>query len=53
MLNLGILELIPRQVRHMGLDITTKMYFAQISFLKGIGCFGMAMSGLEQEMFLS
>ena len=50
-LKIGGLDLILEKDSHLGLHIMTKMYFAHISYLSGIGHFLM-MVGILQEINL-
>jgi hypothetical protein len=49
----GGLDLILIKDSHMGLHIITKMYFAHISYLSGIGYFLMALIGILQKIILA
>ena len=50
---IGGLDMNVSKDSQLGLHIMTKMYFAHISYLSGIGGFMMALIGLLQEMILA
>ena len=52
-LGIGGLDMIVKKDIHMASHGMAKMYFVHISFLSGIGYFGMALTGILQEMILA